>query len=154
VLLILLGIGFLVVQFLPGWTGWFSWPMLIVGVGVFLLLLGIFNREPGMAIPACIVGGIGGLMYWQNATGNWDSWSYAWTLIPGFAGIGTILSGILSGDGSQVRGGLWPLVISLILFAAFGSFFGAMGFLGRYWPVLLIALGVLLLFESVFRRRS
>jgi hypothetical protein len=35
VLLILLGIGFLVVQIFPGWTGWFAWPTIIIGVGVF-----------------------------------------------------------------------------------------------------------------------
>ena len=107
-----------------------------------------------MAVPACVVGGIGGLLYWQNVTGNWESWAYAWALIPGFVGVGTMLMGIVSRDGGQVRSAAWLLVISAILFVVFGSFFGALGFLGKYWPVLLILLGVLSLFQGLFRRRQ
>jgi hypothetical protein len=107
-----------------------------------------------MAVPACIVGGIGGLLYWQNATGNWESWAYAWTLIPGFVGVGIVLSGLLGGDTQQsVRGGAWLILISLVLFTIFGSFLGGLGLLGPYWPVLLIALGLLVLVRSFFRAR-
>jgi hypothetical protein len=152
-LLILAGAWFLAIQFVPGLRVWFSWPMIIVGVGVFLLVLGLLLGESGLAVPACIVGGIGGLLYWQNATGNWASWSYAWALIPGFVGVGTTLYGLLSGRGSEVRGGLWLLLISAIMFAIAGSFFGALGMLGRYWPVLLILLGVIALVRGLFRGR-
>jgi hypothetical protein len=154
VVLVLLGAWFLVVQFVPWLEGWFAWPMIIVGVGVLLLVFGLMAGEPGMAVPACVVGGIGGLLYWQNATGNWESWAYAWALIPGFVGVGTMLMGILSRDGGQVRSAAWLLAISAILFVVFGSFFGALGFLGKYWPVLLILLGVLSLFQGLFRRRE
>jgi hypothetical protein len=94
------------------------------------------------------------LLYWQNATGNWESWAYVWTLIPGFVGLGTVLAGLLGGESRQeVRGGLWLILISLVLFAAFGSFFGALGLVGPYWPLLLIALGVLIFVRSLFRFR-
>ena len=107
-----------------------------------------------MAVPACIVGGIGGLLYWQNATGNWESWAYAWTLIPGFVGVGIVLSGLLGGEIRQsVSGGGWLILISLVLFTIFGSFFGALGIVGDYWPVLLILLGLLILIRSLFRSR-
>jgi hypothetical protein len=96
--LILLGAWFLVAQWVPGLQTWFSWPLTIVGVGVLLLIIGLLTRVPAMAVPACIVGGIGGLLYWQNATGNWESWAYAWTLIPGFVGVGIVLSGLLGGE--------------------------------------------------------
>jgi hypothetical protein len=43
-----------------------------------------------MAVAACIIGGIGGILYWQSYTGDWASWAYVWTLIPGFSGIGII----------------------------------------------------------------
>jgi len=153
-LLILLGILFLVVQQVPELQLWFSWPWIIIGVGVFLLVLGLVIGEPSMAIPACIVGGIGGILYWQEITGNWDSWAYAWTLIPGFVGVGIVLSGLLGGDFRQsVRGGAWLIIISLVLFAVFGSFFGGLGLLGPYWPVLLILLGLLVLIRPLFRPR-
>ena len=152
--LVLLGALFLAVQWVPGLQLWFSWPLIIIGIGVLLLIVGLLTGVPAMAMPACIVGGIGGLLYWQNATGNWESWAYAWTLIPGFVGVGMVLSGLLGGDTRQtVRGGAWLILISLVLFAVFASFFGAMGLVGRYWPVLLIGLGLLVLAQSLFRSR-
>ena len=153
-LLILLGILFLVVQQVPELQLWFSWPWIIIGVGGFLLVLGLVIGEPSMAIPACIVGGIGGILYWQEITGNWDSWAYAWTLIPGFVGVGIVVSGLLGGETRQsIRGGGWLIVISLVLFAVFGSLFGGRALLGPYWPALLILLGLLLLIRSLFRHR-
>jgi hypothetical protein len=152
--LVLLGALFLAVQWVPGLQLWFSWPLIIIGIGVLLLIVGLLTGVPAMAMPACIVGGIGGLLYWQNATGNWESWAYAWTLIPGFVGVGMVLSGLLGGDTRQtVRGGGWLILISLVLFAVFASFFGALGLVGSYWPVLLIVLGLLLLAQSLFRSR-
>ena len=43
------------------------------------------------------------------------------------------------------------VVISAVLFSVFGSFFGAVGYLGQYWPVLLIVLGVVLLVQSLIK---
>ncbi|MGE5530717.1 MAG: hypothetical protein ACM3VW_01200, partial [Bacteroidota bacterium] len=66
--LILLGIVFLAGQLIPGLWSWVteaSWPLIVVGVGVFLLIIGVLANAPGMAIPACIVGGIGMLLWWQ-----------------------------------------------------------------------------------------
>ncbi|MBN1146900.1 MAG: hypothetical protein JXA78_06575 [Anaerolineales bacterium] len=155
--LILLGGWFLAVQFFPALNEWididFTWPLIIVGVGVFLLLFGLAFNAPGMAVPACIVGGIGGLLYWQNATGNWESWAYAWALIPGFVGVGVILAGVLEGRLRQaLSGGGMLVVISLVLFSIFASFLGGPRLFGMYWPVLLILLGLWMLLRAVLRR--
>lgn len=157
-LLILIGGWFLAVQFVPGLGDWFQiyfdWPVIIIGVGVCLLIFGLLVGAPGMAVPACIVGGIGGLLYWQNATNNWESWSYAWALIPGFVGIGAMLSALLGEGGSKgLRSGLSLVFISLVMFLIFGAFFGATP-LGPYWPVLLIALGAWMLIQPLFKRSS
>jgi hypothetical protein len=103
VLLILLGACLLLVQVNPDWRGllgleW-SWPLIVVAVGIGLFLMGLITGAPAMAIPACIVAGIGGILYWQNITGNWLSWTYAWALIPGFVGIGMIVAAILGEGG-------------------------------------------------------
>jgi hypothetical protein len=122
--LIILGGLFLLARAAPdlfGPVGESSWPLIIVGVGILLLLIGAVTGAPGMAVPAAVVGGIGGLLYWQNATGNWQSWAYAWTLIPGFVGAGTLVAGLLEGKAQTVKGGLWLIVISLILFAIFNA---------------------------------
>ncbi|MFH1929596.1 MAG: hypothetical protein ABIK79_15700 [Chloroflexota bacterium] len=154
VVLILIGVLLLVFQVMPGLQVWASWPLIIIGVGVLLLTIGVLTGVPAMAIPACIVGGVGGLLYWQNVTGNWESWVYVWTLIPGFVGVGIILSGLFGGEIRQSLGvGGWLILISLVLFAVFGSFFGRAGLLGAYWPVLLIAMGLFLLARPLFRTR-
>jgi hypothetical protein len=157
-LLILLGVWFMAVQLVPELRAWmdieYAWPLIIVGVGVLLLVVGLLTGAPAMAVPACIVGGIGGLLYWQNATGNWESWAYMWTLIPGFVGVGVVLSALLGGETRQaLSGGAWLILISLVLFAVFGSFLGGLGLLGPYWPVLLIALGLLALLRPLLRSR-
>lgn len=156
VILLLLGVWFLVVQLVPGIQAalglQFSWPLIVVGVGVAFLLFGILAGVPGFAIPACIIAGIGGILYWQNATENYASWAYAWTLIPGFVGIGIILMGLLGqATRRSIADGAWLVVISLVLFFVFGSFWGGLNILGPYWPVLLIVFGVWLLVRSMFR---
>jgi len=150
--LIIVGAWLLIVQFIPALRGWFSWPTIIIAVGLLLFLLGLFLGEYEMAIPGCIVGGIGGILFWQNTTGNWESWSYIWALIPGFAGTGTLIAGLLGRDGGRVRGGLWTMLVSAVLFVVFGSLLGAIGVLGQYWPVLLIVLGLFALIQGLTRR--
>jgi len=150
--LIIIGAWLLVVQFIPALRGWFSWPTIIIAVGLLLFLLGVFLGQYEMAIPGCIVGGIGGILFWQNATGNWESWSYIWALIPGFAGTGTLIAGLLRRDGGQVRGGLWTMLVGAVLFLVFGSLFGAVAVLGQYWPVLLIVLGLFALIQGLTKR--
>lgn len=156
VILVLAGILFLLVQLNPQLRLPFdiviSWPLIVAGVGVFLLLFGILVNAPGMAVPACIVGGIGAILYYQNLTGDWASWAYAWTLIPGLAGVGSILAGLLGGKFRQsLRDGGGMIIISVIMFAIFSSFLGGPKFLGVYWPVLIILLGVWLLIRPFLR---
>lgn len=158
ILLLLLGVFLIALQVYPGLGDMinidFSWPWIIIGVGVLLLVLGLLLGAPGMAVPACIVGGIGALLYWQNATGAWATWAYVWTLIPGFVGVGVILSGILGGDFRQsLRDGGGLVIISLIMFAIFSSFLGGPSLLGAYWPLLLILLGVWLLLRPLLSDR-
>jgi hypothetical protein len=153
-ILILLGAWFLAVQLVPGLQEWFSWPWIIIGIGVLMLIIGLLAGVPDMAVPACIIGGIGGLLYWQNATDNWESWAYAWALIPGFVGVGIVLSGLFGGRvGKSLREGGNLILISLILFIVFGAFLGGPNLLGDYWPVLLILLGLWLLVRPFFRSR-
>ncbi len=158
-ILILLGTWFLAVQLVPGLAVFAinrtSWPLIIVGLGVLLGVFGLVTWVPDLLVPACIVGGIGSLLYWQNLTGNWESWAYAWTLIPGFVGVGVLLSTLMRGRVREaVMAGGWLILISLILFAIFASFLGGPVLLGAYWPVLLILLGVIFLVQSFWRGRE
>jgi len=138
-------------DFMPDFWEIISWPWIIIGIGLFLFALGAAIGEPGMAVPATIVGGIGGILAYQSYTGNWESWSFLWALIPGFVGLGIMLMKLMGGEGSY-KDGATLLLISFILLAIFGSFFGALGMAGQYWPVLLILLGVVLMVRSFFNK--
>ena len=157
ILLIGLGLYLLLVQFYPDlrfFESW-SWPLIIVGIGALLLVFGMIGGEPGMAVPACIVGGIGLILYYQNETGDWGSWAYAWTLIPGFVGVGTILAGLF-GDNPRkaIVDGLTTILFSGVLFVVFSTIFGGPVSLGDYWPVLLIVLGFWILISYFLRGPS
>ena len=153
-LLILLGSVILALELVPWVDLAFSWPWIIIGFGILMLLIGVATGVAALAVPACIIGGIGGILAYQTATGNWDSWAYIWALIPGFVGLGVFLTGLLGGDAAgSMRAGGWLLLISLVLFAVFGSLFGALGFMGDYWPLLLILLGLILLLAPLLRGR-
>jgi len=124
-----------------------------IGAGVLILLIGLFTGAPGMAVPAAIVAGIGGILYYQELRDDYSSWSYMWTLIPGFVGVGSILAGLL-GDGLRhnLARGLRLLVISAVLFLAFGTFLGGLNVLGNYGaPILIILLGVYILGRGIWR---
>jgi hypothetical protein len=163
VILILVAAWLIATRIDPALAKWinlpaFVWPMWVILAGAALLVIGLLVGAPDMAVPACIVAGIGGILYYQNATGNWESWSYMWTLIPGFVGIGSILAGLL-GDNLRhsVRQGLNTLIVSVILFAIFGTIFNAWTIFGKYSIyvpiVLLFLVGIWLIVRGILRRK-
>jgi hypothetical protein len=89
-LLVILGAWFFAVRQVPALRAWteiqFDWPFYVIGAGALILLIGMLMGAPGMAVPACIVAGIGGILYYQNSFGDWESWSFLWTLIPALSG--------------------------------------------------------------------
>ena len=157
--IILLAVGgwLLVTNQVPSIREWIdshsSGAVYTIGAGLLILLLGLITNSPGMAVPASIVAGIGGILYYQDITSNYSSWSYMWTLIPGFIGVGSIIAGIL-GDHTQrnLRSGLRLLVISAVMFLIFGSFLGGLPILGDYGvPIILILLGLYVLGRGFVR---
>lgn len=156
-ILVLVGGFLLAVQFFPGLDDWidarFEWPVWMIAGGAMLLIIGLLAGAPGLAVPAAILAGIGGILYWQVVNSDFASWSYMWALIPGFTGVGSVIMGLVSsGDRSGISGGLQLIAISLVMFAVFGSFLGNFSGLSQYWPVLLILYGLVLLVRMVFKK--
>ena len=150
ILLVLLGGGLLAINLIPGLREsinfTFTWPWIIIGVGVAMLFMGLLLGAPGMAVPAMIIAGVGGILYFQDLTGRWESWAYLWTLIPGFVGLGVFISELLDGHFREaLRSGIRLVLISCVLFLIFAAFLGGPNLLGAYWPALLILLGIYLL---------
>ena len=155
-ILILLGAWFLAVQFVPQLEAWAKgqWSLSIIGVGVVFLLASILTNTAGLSIPAFIIGGIGGLLYYQHITGDWNSWAYAWTLIPGFVGLGLLFFSLQTRDKSTRNAGFIMLFLSMVLFAVFGSFLGAPKGIIQYWPVILVIAGLWSMSNALFGNRN
>ena len=157
VLLVLLGLWFFAVRQVPALKAWtelqFDWPFYVIGAGVLILLVGLITGAPAMSIPACIVAGIGGILYYQNLSQDWESWSFLWTLIPGFVGVGSILTGLLGEDTRRnLAHGINLVVISAVLFLVLAAMMQRLSILGPYGPAaLLILLGIYVIIRGLWR---
>ena len=151
VILILAGVGILVWQWRPElFDGWFSWPWLIIAAGAVFALMSLLTRTGGLMIPAMFGLGVGGILLYQSNSGDWGSWGYLWTLMPGLAGLGMVIGSLYDREMRPARtGGLIVMLVSAILFVIFSGFFGLDTGLLRFWPVALIILGVVVFFRAV-----
>ncbi len=160
VLLILLGAWLVISRQVPAVQNWLddnlAWPMWTIGAGLVILLIGLVTGNPGMAVPASIVAGIGGILYYQYLNDDYATWSYMWALIPGFVGVGIILAGLL-GEHTRhnLSRGLNLLFISAAMFLVFATFFGGISILGDYGaPASLILVGGYILIRGFVRNAN
>jgi hypothetical protein len=158
-LLIAFGILALAGQFFRGFHFWSTlWPFIIVGLGA-MFFGGMFaggKSVSGLAIPGSIITTVGLILFYQNLTGHWESWSYGWTVILMSVGVGIFIMGTFGGDEGQRKSGLGVIRVGLILFIIFGGFFelifsaGArFGLRQVVFPVGLILLGAYLIFKRL-----
>jgi hypothetical protein len=157
VLLILFGGWFLLNQTMPEFRELFEpyteWPVNMLLIGAGILIVGIVTGSPGLAVPASIVAGLGGIFYYQQLTENYSSWSYMWALIPGFVGVGTILQGLLGENtGPNLKRGMNLVVFSVVMFLIFAALLGGWNILGEYGlAVALILVGLWVLGSGLYR---
>jgi hypothetical protein len=155
--LILLGVWFVAQRQFPDFQKWVEMyaqgPMALVVGGGVLFVLGLVLGAPGMSIPAAIVAGIGGILYYQEMVKDPTIWSYMWTLIIGFVGVGNVLAGLIGRNSSQVNSGLNTIVVSAVMFIVFAAAMGKLAILGAYGPaILLILLGLYVMLRGFFRK--
>jgi len=154
IVVILLGIFLLVTHFIPEPFSFFEGAFTVIIIGAAFLVAAVLTRHGGLAIPGCIIGGIGAILFLQERSGDFMSWTYAWTLIPGFVGLGIIISGLLDRVHPHFdSGALVIMVVSVAAFQLFSGFLGLTWDWQMYWPVLLIAAGVMVLFSAIFRKK-
>ena len=152
IILISVGVLILLAQLIPGLGAILDfgqlWPLILVGIGV-LFIFSAFFGNPDLAIPGSILTGLGAIFYYQNITGNWGSWAFVWTLIPGFVGIGMVLTGLLDKTRPDMkREGGRLIFISAALFLVFSFFFNFSWNFSQLWPLLLIGGGIWLLIQN------
>jgi len=162
--LVVVGIFFLAMRLLDIDLSTYGWPLYVIIPGLTLLIVGFFSLGTGALVPGGIITVLGLVLAYQNATSDWASWAFAWTLVaPGGAGLGIFLQGLRVHDQKQVRLGrnlmFWAALLFMIGFVIFESIFqisgvdyGLVG--SSALPVLLIVIGVTLLVRSVRGGRS
>jgi hypothetical protein len=133
------------------------WPLFILTPGLVFLAAVAYGGKPAsaLAIPGMLIAGTGGLLFIQNLTNYWDSWSYAWTLYGVFLGSGLLIMGLSLGDRSLQSVGQGCIYAGLIAFGVFAFLMeivigvGGGGFGAAVWPWLLIGAGLILFFRNM-----
>jgi hypothetical protein len=163
ILLITVGVFFFIGQWLNIDWGAATWPFYVIAPGLALMAWGLTQRDgSGLTVAGSIVTMVGLILLYQNTTGHWESWAYAWALVgPGGSGLGMLLYGTRSGNRKMARDGFWQILVAIGLFVAGFIFFeGIIGISGQRlplpeWllPAAVIAIGLLVLVRG-FTARS
>jgi len=129
-----------------------GWPVLVIGPGVLLIAAASLVRAPGgvgFAIAGSIVTTVGLILLYQNTTKDWESWAYAWALIPTAAGVANIVYGVATRHHELVTVGTRVAAVGAVLFVIGMWFFGAVFETGRapfdletWWPLVAVAVGI------------
>ena len=143
------------------WLGGSGWTLFIFIPGLVLLVGGLLARdEPalGLTIAGSIVMTVAAMLFAMDQTGHYEAWAYAWTLIPGAAGLGVVVHAVRTGDRARLRIGTRLLAISLGMLIIGAWFFETIFqtdqppfALGDNWPIALIALGGVLFVAGLLR---
>src|SRR6187402_1322145 len=162
ILLITVGVFFFIGQWLNIDWGAATWPFYVIAPGLAMMAFGLTQRDgSGLTVAGSIVTMVGLVLLYQNATGHWESWAYAWALVgPGGSGLGMLLYGTRSGNRKMARDGFWQILVAIGLFVAGFIFFeGIIGISGERlplpeWvlPVAVIAIGLLVLVRGFTAR--
>ncbi|MEA2628843.1 MAG: hypothetical protein QOJ10_1303 [Chloroflexota bacterium] len=163
VVLVVVGAFYLIVQVAGIDLSVFGWPLFVIIAGLTLLVVGFASLGTGAAIPGGILTMVGLVLAYQNSTGHWTSWAYAWALVaPGGVGLGLFLQGIRERNTGLIRQGRSLMFIALLIFMVgfvlFESIFNIsdindLPVVKAALPALFILIGVLLLARSIQNSR-
>jgi hypothetical protein len=142
-----------------------GWPFFVIIPGVVLLVASLVRTPPngvGLAIAGSIVTTVGAVLFYQQTSGHWESWAYAWALVgPGAAGLGMLVYGLIFGQRDLLGVGARLVAIGAAIFAVgywyFETIFAsgrAPLELGQWWPVVLVGVGLLALAAGLLGRGS
>ena len=132
------------------------WPLFVAAPGLVFLYLAYTGgkKEAGFAVPGTVVTGTGLILFYQNITGHWVSWAYAWTLYPLFVGLALNFMRSRTGDEGQQKASQILMRIGSIGFILGAVFFEVLLFNnggifgGLALPVILIGLGDVMLLTN------
>jgi len=125
VVLVGLGVLFLVQQALGIDIGHLAWPIFVLLPGCALLIaFAVGPRSAaGLAIPGCVITTVGLILAIQNTFDLWQTWAYAWALIPASVGLGLRLQSERLGQPKAERVGTRLFEAFLLVFVVGFVFF-------------------------------
>ena len=117
VLLILAGLTLVVVQLFGVDLDLMGWPLFVIIPGVLLLIFAVGlggSAGEGLSVVGAMVTVVGLILFYQDRTGHWATWAYAWALVaPGSIGLGQIIFGLVHGKRELIRSGTDTLIAGL-----------------------------------------
>lgn len=142
-----------------------GWPYFVIIPGVALFLVSLVRTPPrgtGFAIAGSIVTTVGCVLLYQETTGHWASWAYAWALVgPGAAGLGMLVYGLIFSQRDLLAPGVRLVAIAAAIFAVgywyFETIFTtgqAPVAIGEWWPLVVIGIGLIALTGGFLGRGS
>ena len=161
-LLVVGGLAALLLQMtgVPLDLGRLYWPYFIVIPGIVIFATGLLTATRGPLIGGAVVTTVGLILLYQDSADHYESWAYAWALIPA-------VSGLVDGAAASAAGDRHGAARSFRIGGAFGlafdagqAFFEGLVFARRPeaelllrfgLPLLLIALGLLALLRQAGR---
>lgn len=124
------------------------WPMFILAPGLGFLIMYFYNENrranAGLLIPGMITSLIGAFFFYLNAT-DWKNMEFLWPVFPMIVGVSFLAFYFGGGRQKKDQGILIPAGILLgvgILFVIFARFSY------KFWPVILIVLGLIMLVNT------
>jgi hypothetical protein len=143
------------------WLGGSGWTLFIILPGLALLAAAlVLQRGAAQAttVAGAVVTTVGLLLLYQDQNAHYESWAYAWALIPGAAGVALTINGLRFERPDLVSIGTRMVAVFGALFVAglwyFETIFRtdeAPFDLGKNWPIALILLGGVLLVLGLIR---
>jgi hypothetical protein len=143
------------------------WPGLLVLGGLAFWLQYLFGglRDPGLVFvgTAALLLGLFFFLFtlnvelpfeFENLRGpiDWEDNEFLWPAYPIIGGIAFVLLGILGRDGGALGLGLLAIAVGVVAFPFTLNSADGLEEIGRYWPVLLILVGVAALLRPLFGR--
>jgi len=136
-----------------------GWPFFVIIPGLILLAAAFVPAPPrgiGFAIGGSIATTVGLILLYQQTTDHWESWAYAWSLLPLAAGLALAVYGFASRNREFTSIGMWLAGFAAVLFVA-GFWFFETVFesgrapldLGTWWPAILVGVGALIIGKAV-----
>lgn len=161
IVLVVIGAAVLAERLLERQLGAPAWPVWMVVPGIAMLVGSLFIPSRGglgLAVPGAILAIVGGILWFQEVTGLYTTWAYAWALVaPTGPGLAMLVHGASHRDRELAADGLRATGTGIALFVGFGFFFeGVLGLNGHpiarveeILPYGLIALGAMFVLLSM-----